>query len=246
MNKILTQEQLMELFELMKTNKTEAEKQILLYNQGLVKKIASKYYKFTSSMEFEDLMQEGNIGLLNAIRMYDYTKTTKFSSYIASAIENQIRRSINNKDTLIRIPVGQKIEFIKYKIKINELEIKIKRELTDEEKIQLLEITPKQLATLNEILKNEIILSTDELLYVSDISILEDTALDNIQREEILKYIEQLKPIDQEIIKLKYGFTKLGELTYKQIADKFQTTKQNIHQKEKVILKKLKANLSEK
>ncbi|CAM9342508.1 unnamed protein product [Laminaria digitata] len=82
-----------------------AERTMLLCHQGLVRSVAFRYQKISRSLSVDDLCQEGNVGLLQAVERFDPTKGARFSSYAVFRIKASILRAVANKDRLVRVPV---------------------------------------------------------------------------------------------------------------------------------------------
>ena len=104
MAKVLTREEEYELFRRLKEDGDQsALEEIAFYNQGLIKSVAREY--LSSGMEFDELVSEGQLGLLAAIRKFDHTLGNKFSTYAIWWVRQSIGRFIKNNNRSIRLPV---------------------------------------------------------------------------------------------------------------------------------------------
>ena len=118
---VLTPEEEIKLAEAMKNGDEEAKNHFINANLRLVVNIAKVYYKIpNSSLSLEDLIQEGNIGLMTAVNKFDATKGYKFSTYATWWISQAIRKALNEKSRLMRIP-SHKVEKFQRINRVNHL-----------------------------------------------------------------------------------------------------------------------------
>ncbi len=152
-NKILKQEEIVELIRKYRAeNDKESLEKILESNQGLVKKLASKYYSVCTSMDFDDICQECNIAIYNSVKNYNIEKpTAKFSTYITKAMQNHVKSEINKKDKLIKLPEHIERLDYKYRTMIRKYEAKENKKPSEEQIKRSLKINSKQLKTLKEL-----------------------------------------------------------------------------------------------
>lgn len=110
------------LAEYKKTNNPAVRDEIIIGSQAFIKSIASRYIRLnqTSSLDIDDLICEGTIGLISAIDKYDLSSGVKFTTYANYWINQAIQRSIYSTDKLIRYPENVEVDLIKYNKKIND------------------------------------------------------------------------------------------------------------------------------
>lgn len=200
-------------------------------------------------LEFEDLIQEGNLGLMKAINKYDRSRGTKISTYATWWIDQTIRRSISNKSRTVRIPTH--IEFLQTTLlKVSrQLVKKLNREPTLKELAKAADVPEQKLLDLQqraifginlqesigEGVKLEDILSGDESL--DPFNIIDKKVL----RERVRSIIGSLSPRSEKIIRLRFGIGEpQEEHTLSQIASEIGLTKMGVKQAQTRALKELK------
>ena len=205
-------------------------------NLKLVISIAKKYVK--SGISFEDLIQEGNIGLIKAAKKFDPSLGYKFSTYSCWWIRNQIERAIYNKKNLIRVPLNKMHSYFKYKYN--------PEELTEHEKkkgAKLEQEIPSSYCSLDSPLKNR-----EDYSILGDIlTIEENSPEDNLMREESLmlihKAIESLPQKKKFIIKYRFGFIDGDKHSLKETGDLLGISSEAVRQNEITAFKLLRENL---
>ncbi len=248
-NKILTAEEEIVLATKAHEGDLEARNQFVAHNLKLVIKVARKY--LNSSLSFEDMIQEGNIGVLRAIEKFDPTKGYKFSTYAIWWIRQAITRAIADKGRNIRIPVNMQDRMRKYKKVRADLMTSLNREPTMEEvakemniSLQNAEIICNHITdtvSINEKVDED---SDDELGYfLQDSTNVEEEVLSNLNTQMLEKYFSicNLKPKEEEVIRARFGINQSGK-TLKQIADVYGVTRERVRQIEAKALRKLRAH----
>ena len=240
---LLTHEETIELFKKYNaSNDKNIKDELIRSNLRLVTTVAKQY--MNRGLDFIDLVQEGNLGLIRAVEKYDYRIGTAFSTYAYEWIKLSMRRAIDNKARTIRIPIGTMNRIRKYAYLSDMLREKLNREPTLEEMTKEMKLPMDEVLRISKIKNkivslNETINETDDEFgdfIESDIDIEEDFE-DNSFKREINELLEScdLTERQKEIIRLKYGF--YGEImTYEDIGNMYNLTKQRIHQLEKKIL----------
>ena len=250
---LLTPEEERKYAYLSATGNEEAKHRLIESNLRLVISIVKRYCKASKTVTLQDLIQEGNIGLMKAADRFDYTKGYKFSTYATWWIRQGIRRFISDASRTIRIP-AHKYEYVR---KMNAVKSRLFNELqrmpTDIELAQALEITVDKLHYLQNIEIDAVSLSapindndddTDELG-----DFIEDKST-NVEEEIVKKeYLESFKNavleseiLDQrekEIICLRYGINCDRAHSLEEIGQKMGVTRERIRQIENKSLRKL-------
>ena len=146
--KLLNSDEEVELFKRMNNGDEKARTEIINRNLRLVIKIAKRYAKQSLTMPLEDLIQEGNIGLMKAVSMFDHSKGFKFSTYATFWIRQSIARAINSKAREIKRPVHQEEKILKIYKASAEFAIKSGRQITIKELADELNLSEKTISTL--------------------------------------------------------------------------------------------------
>lgn len=249
---LLTSEEERKYAYLSATGNEEAKHRLIESNLRLVISIAKRYCKASKTVTLQDLIQEGNIGLMKAADRFDYTKGYKFSTYATWWIRQGIRRFIADTSRTIRIPAHQ-YEYVR---KMNAVKSRLFNELqrmpTDIELAQALEITVDKLHYLQNIEIDAVSLSApindnDDTDVLGDF--IEDKST-NVEEEIVKKeYLESFKNavleseiLDQrekEIICLRYGINCDRAHSLEEIGQKMGVTRERIRQIENKSLRKL-------
>ena len=212
----------------------------------LVKSIARKYL---GNMEFDDLVQEGCLGILKAIEMYDAKRKYQFSTYATWWIRQAITRAIGNKSKIIRVPVHSYPLMFKISQSEKDLTNELDRVPTDEEIAEKLKISPNQVKLLRNV-KNPISLNfkigDDKDTELGDLienpaaPLPEEIVENNIDREKVYDLLMVLDARSRNIIMLRFGFFSDRNYTLQEIAEMYgNITRERIRQIEKRSLNKL-------
>lgn len=250
---LLTKEEERDLLNLAVQGNKEAEHKLVMHNLLLVKSIADRYT--TRSLDFDDLVQEGVIGLLRAIRKFDLTQKGRLSTYASRWINASIVRAIEKYDRTITIP--NPVYWLERKMKKtkNELSSQSKDPVTIEdiaEKMELSVNEVKRLCNIQEPMSLQTTLpGSDQTLEVAladpDEISLEDQIIDQMTKNEVKKQIEltleNLKQQEREIIHLLFGFNGEQPKNPKEVGMLYNISREGIRQKKVKILKQLKTSI---
>lgn len=225
----------------------QARNELVSANLRLVVMAAKKYNQNTS-LSFEDLIQEGNDGLMRAVKDFKPELGYRFTTYAMYWIKQAISRAILNHSRTIRLPVHIIELQSKYKKAVDALRIKLNREATDEEVAEYLDVPVKKIKELQE-LKDPVSIHT--ALNDENDGTLEDIIADpkaeniekNIDNELLAKTINSLLPTleqrEQEIIIARFGLNGSKVKTLDQLGEEYGVTKERVRQIEQKALVKL-------
>lgn len=238
----------------------QARNKFIEANQGLIISIAKKYCNM--GLSFEDLIQEGNIGIIQAIDKFDETKGNKFSTYATWWIRQSIARAVVDKSKSIRVPSELFYSSTKYRKAIADFELEFGRVPNENElskilglslnKIRILETIPDCSTSLNEKYGVEGEEGDEIIAFIpSDDPLIEDSKIERQEQEEILDALENLEisARDKKIVKLYFGIGYYGNLSYEEIANIYKISGECVRKIIKRTLNKIriiKSNYSKK
>lgn len=245
---LLTADQEKELAIKYQAGDKRAKDKLVISNLRLVV-MAAKRYSVKTNLPFDDLVQEGNIGLMRAVDTFDPAKGWRFSTYAMFWIKQGISRAVVNNSRAIRIPVHMVELKSKYNKAQKMLSETLQREPTTEEIAKYLNIEVKKIKELETLIKDPVSLNT--ALNDEDDGTLEDLIADpsqerpedkfdnELRAKAINQVLETLGEREKNVIIARFGLNGTRAKTLEEIAAEYKLTKERIRQIEQSALHKL-------
>ena len=244
---LLTADEELDLAIRMENGDEDAKQKLCEANLRLVVSIAKRYVG--RGMQFLDLIQEGNMGLIKAVDKFDYTKGFKFSTYATWWIRQAITRSIADQARTIRIPVHM-VETINKQIRVTrQLLQELGRDPSPEEIAAEMDIPVEKVREISKIAQEPVSLETPigeeedshlgDFIPDDDVPSPADAAAFSMLKDQLNEVLATLTDREQEVLRLRFGLDDGRQRTLEEVGQQFQVTRERIRQIEAKALRKL-------
>jgi RNA polymerase primary sigma factor len=226
-----------------------ARDHLIKANMRLVLSVARRYAAF--GLPLLDLVQEGNIGLMRAVRNYDYRRGFKFSTYATWWVRQAVTRALAEQGRTIRLPVYMSDQVNRMARERRRLQQRLGREPTVPELAQALQLSPDAVERMQRISRQPLSLQTpvgendEEELgdVIGDASALgpEDAVIQSLADEDMQNKLAALPPRELQILQLRFGLTGEAPLTLQEIGQRMGITRERARQLEVQALARLRS-----